>query len=383
MKRVYFDNAATTPLDEQVLEAMLPYMKSKFGNPSAVHGFGRETRAAIEKARKIVANCLNCSTGEIFFTSGGTESNNKAIKRTIYDLGIKHIVTSPIEHYSVSHTVEFLEKDHGVEVHYVKLDELGRVVLQDLELKLAAVDETCLVSLMHGNNEIGNLIDLELVSEICAQFSAYFHTDTVQTVAHIPIDLQKTKVHFLSGSAHKFNGPKGEGFLYINSDVKINPHMHGGGQERNMRPGTENVYGIVGLGKAIELAHENMEEHRAYILDIKMYMARQLKENIPGVKFLGDWDGESLYTVLSVCFPENDKSSMLLFNMDIDGIACSAGSACSSGANTGSHVVRNFQPECAERTIRFSFSKYNNRDEVDYVIERLKVLYDVMVTGNP
>ncbi len=379
MKRVYFDNAATTPLDEEVLEAMLPYMKSKFGNPSAVHGFGRETRAAIEKARKTVANYLNCSTGEIFFTSGGTESNNQAIKRSVYDLGVKHIITSTIEHHSVAHSCDFLEKDAGVKVHYVNLDELGRIDYYDLESKLTSIDGTKLVSLMHANNELGNVMDLQLVSELCEKYGTYLHSDTVQTVAHFPIDLQRTRLHFMSGSAHKFHGPKGEGFIYINSDVKINPTLHGGGQERNMRSGTENVYGIVGLGKAVEIACDHKDGHRAHITDLKMYMAEQLQKNVPGVKFMGDWNGKCLYTVLSVCFPESDKSSMLLFNLDIDGIACSAGSACASGTSVGSHVIGQISPECAARTIRFSFSKYNNREEVDYVVEKLKALFAVTV----
>ena len=376
--RVYFDNAATTPLDEEVLNAMLPYMKEHFGNPSAIHSYGREARSAIEKARKTVAKYLNASTGEIFFTSGGTESSNMAIKCAVNDLGVKHIVSSEIEHHCVLHTVEEMQAK-GIQVHYVKLLQNGHIDLGNLKDILSKINEPVLVSLMYANNEIGNLLDLEQVSEICAERNAYFHTDTVQTIGHYKLDLQKLKIHFLTGSGHKFHGPKGIGFIYINSDVKIKPYISGGAQERNMRAGTENIYGIVGLGKAVELAYEHLDEHREHIEKMRNHFIERLKEEIPGVEFNGDYDGRCLYTVLNVSFPPSQHSAMLLFNLDINGIAASSGSACSSGSDVGSHVLKAMQADPNRPSIRFSFSKYNTIEEVEFVVEKLKELVPVAV----
>ena len=373
MKRIYFDNAATTALDKEVLDAMLPYMTTQFGNPSSIYSYGRESRLAIETARKSVAKLLNAHPGEIFFTSGGTESNNTAILSAIRDLGCKHIISSPIEHHAVLHTVEHYGCGE-VSYSYVKLKQNGHVDLEDLEQQLASQKERCLVSLMHANNEIGNILDIDAVGELCKKYQAIFHSDCVQTVGHYPLDLRKSAVHFISAAGHKFHGPKGVGLLYVNDNVKVKPFIFGGGQERNMRAGTENLYGIVGFAKALELAMANYEKDSQYIQSIKTYMAEQLRKNIPGVAFNGDQEGRCLYTVLSVAFPKTEKSEMILFNLDINNICVSGGSACSSGADQGSHVIRAINNNPNLVTVRFSFSKYNTRDEVDAVVEKLKEL---------
>ena len=374
MEKIYFDNAATTALDTEVLNEMMPFLTQKYGNPSSIYSYGRETRIAIEMARKKVAKILNAHPAEIFFTSGGTESSNTAIQSAVRDLGCKHIITSHIEHHAVTHTVEHLDNLDVVKVSYVKLLPNGHVDLEDLEKLLAASDVKTLVSLMHANNEIGNILDIFEVGELCKLYNAIFHSDTVQTVGHFPFDLRNTPVHFVTGAAHKFHGPKGVGILYINENVRIKPFIHGGGQERNMRAGTENVYGIVGFGKALEMATNQHEEDSAYIGTIKYYMHEQLKIHIPGVGFNGDVLGNSLYTVLSASFPKTEKSEMILFNLDINSICASGGSACTSGADQGSHVIRAINNNPNQVTVRFSFSKHNTKEEVDIVVEKLKEL---------
>lgn len=374
MNRIYFDNAATTTLDKEVLEAMLPYMTTHFGNPSSIYSYGRESRLAIETARKTVAKLLNAHPGEIFFTSGGTESNNTAILSAIRDLGCRHIITSPIEHHAVLHTVEHYDNRDQVTSSYVKLLPDGHVDLADLEDQLASHGERCLVTLMHANNEVGNLLDIDAVGNLCKKYNAIFHSDCVQTVGHYPLDLRKTPVHFISGAGHKFHGPKGVGILYINDNIKIKPMIYGGGQERNMRAGTENLYGIVGFAKALELAMTNYERDSQYIQSLKTYMMEQLRAQIPGVHFNGDAEGRCLYTVLSVAFPKTERSEMILFNLDLQNICVSGGSACSSGADVGSHVIRAINNNPNLVTVRFSFSKHNTRVEVDEVVKKLKEL---------
>jgi cysteine desulfurase len=369
--RIYFDNAATTALDPRVLEAMMPYLTEKFGNPSSIYSYGRETRMAIETARKSVAKILNAHPAEIFFTSGGTESSNTAIRAAINDLGCKHIVTSPIEHHAVTHTVEHLDKSGSAKLSYVKLLSNGHVDLSDLERLIVASGEKTLVTLMHANNEIGNILDIHAVGNICKLHNAIFHSDTVQTVGHFPFDLRNTPVHFITGASHKFHGPKGVGVLYINENVKIKPFIHGGGQERNMRAGTENLYGIVGFAKALEIATEKYEEDSNYIRDLKFYMHDELYKKIPGISFNGDVSGKSLYTVLSVSFPKTEKSEMLLFNLDINNICASGGSACTSGADQGSHVIRAINNNPNQVTVRFSFCTHNTRAEIDEVVKKL------------
>lgn len=371
MKRIYFDNAATTSLDPQVLETMMPYLTEKFGNPSSIYSYGRETKMAIETARKSVAKMLNAHPAEIFFTSGGTESSNTAIQAAVRDLGCKHIITSKIEHHAVLHTVTHLDNLDLVNVSYVKLLPGGHVDLEDLEKLLAESKEKTLVTLMHANNEIGNLLDIDAVGKLCKKYKAIFHSDTVQTVGHFPLDLRNTPVHFITAAAHKFHGPKGVGMLYINENVKIEPFVHGGGQERNMRAGTENLYGIVGFAAALQMAIDRQEEDREYISGLKKYMHDQLNDKIKNVGFNGDTFGKCLYTVLSVCFPKTEKSEMILFNLDINNICASGGSACTSGAEQGSHVIRSVNNNPNQVTVRFSFCRHNTREEIDEVVSRL------------
>lgn len=374
MNRIYFDNAATTALDPTVFEAMMPFFTEKFGNPSSIYSYGRDTRMAIETSRKTVAKILNAHPAEIFFTSGGTESSNTAIQASIRDLGCTRIITSPIEHHAVSHTVEHLDNLDVIKKSYVKLLADGHIDLDDLEELLAASEEKTLVSLMHANNELGNILDINAVGEICKRHHAIFHSDTVQTVGHFPFDLRNTPVHFITGAAHKFHGPKGVGILYINENVRIKPFIHGGAQERNMRAGTENIYGIVGFAKALELAAANYEADKIYIGGIKEYMFQQLKLKIPGVGFNEDVAGKCLYTVLSASFSKTEKSEMLLFNLDINNICASGGSACTSGSSEGSHVIRAINSNPNQVAVRFSFCKHNTKEEVDVVVDKLRDL---------
>lgn len=372
MERIYLDNAATTALDPQVLEAMMPYLTTHFGNPSSIYSYGRECRLAIENARKTTAKILNAHPAEIFFTSGGTESSNTAIMAAVRDLGCKHIISSKIEHHATLHTVEHLHCNNEATLSYVALLPNGHVDLQDLERLLASSEEKCLVTLMHANNEIGNMIDIHAVGELCKKYQAIFHSDTVQTVGHFPFDLRNTPVHFITGAGHKFHGPKGVGMLYINENVRIKPFVHGGSQERNMRAGTENLYGIVGFAKALELATANYETDSAYIKSLKLYMMEELQQHISHVSFNGDPLGNSLYTVVSASFPKTEKSEMILFNMDINNICASGGSACTSGADAGSHVIRAINSNPNQVTVRFSFCKHNTKAEIDSVVAQLK-----------
>ena len=371
-QRIYLDNAATTALDPQVLDVMMPYLTTHFGNPSSIYSYGRESRMAIENARKSVAKILNAHPAEIFFTSGGTESSNTAITAAVRDLGCKHIISSVIEHHATTHTVEYLHKTGEAKLSYVNVLPDGHIDLQDLERLLAESEDKCLVTLMHANNEIGNMLSLHEVGNICKKYQAIFHSDTVQTVGHFPFDLRNTPVHFITGAGHKFHGPKGIGILYINENVKIEPFVHGGSQERNMRAGTENLYGIVGFAKALEIATEHHEAESIYIKDLKYYMIESLQKNIPDVGFNGDPFGDSLYAVLSVSLPKTEMSEMLLFNLDINGICASGGSACTSGADQGSHVIRAINNNPNRVTVRFSFSKHNTTSEIDTVVEQLK-----------
>ena len=303
MSRIYFDNAATTSLDPEVLTVMMPFLTEKFGNPSSVYSYGRETKLAIENARKSVAKILNANPGEIFFTSGGTESTNTAVNAAIRDLGCKHIITSSIEHHATLHTVEYLAHSGQAKLSYVNLTPNGHVDMNHLEELLAGSPDRTVVTLMHANNEIGNLLDIKAVGELCRKYDAIFHSDTVQTVGHYPFDLKNTYIHFLNGAGHKFHGPKGVGILYVNENIQIKPYINGGSQERNMRAGTENLYGIVGFAKALEMATATYEKDSEYIKGLKTYMGTQLQELFPGVLFNGDTNGRSLYTVLNVSFP--------------------------------------------------------------------------------
>jgi cysteine desulfurase len=372
----YFDNAATTPLDPEVLETMLPFMREHFGNPSSIHGHGRKVRAAIENARKTIAHLINASPAEITFTSGGTEADNYAAFGSIRTLGLRHAITSPLEHHAVLHTLQALEKSGDVQLSYVRHDERGRLDLDHLDELLATQPRT-FVSLMHANNEIGNLNDIQTIGDICQRHDAVFHTDTVQTMGHYRHDVQQLKNHYLVGSAHKFHGPKGVGFLYRRSGVQAGPLIHGGAQERNVRAGTENVYGIVGLAKALEIACSHMADHQRHIQGLKDRFIARLRAEIEDVDFNGysATADQSLYTVLSVSLPPSEMNEMLLFNLDINHVSVSGGSACSSGANTGSHVLTALGCDPSRGAIRFSMSKYNTAAEVDFAVEQLAKMY--------
>lgn len=369
---VYFDNAATTPLDEEVFQAMLPYLRQHYGNPSSAHVHGRKTRDAIEIARKNIANILKASPSEIFFTSGGTEADNTAIYSAIRGMGIKHAITSRLEHHAVLNTLQWLEKNGEIRLSYVSNDEKGNLDIQHLEDLLAA-NERSFVSIMHGNNEIGNLNEIELIGEVCRKYDAIFHTDTVQTMGHFTFDLTKLNVHFLVGSAHKFHGPKGIGFLYVRNSVKALPLVLGGSQERLLRAGTENVAGIVGLSKALEIADANIDAHKKHLDNLKRCCIDQLKNNFPEAKFngnSGDTD-KSLYTVLSVSFPSTIAPELLI-GLDFNGISASGGSACNS--HKGSHVLSALNCHSSRQVIRFSFSRYNTIEEIHFLIEKLTAL---------
>ncbi len=375
--RVYLDNAATTPMDEQVCERVYEVMQEHYGNPSSIHEQGRQSRTVIEKARKSIAKKLDVAPGEIFFTSGGTEADNMALNCAVFDRGVNHVITSKIEHHAVLHPIERLESFGYIKVDYVRLKENGHVDLNHLEELLQAnKDRSSMVSLMHANNEIGNLLDIQQVGQLCEIYQALFHSDTVQTFAHLPLHVKDSKADFITASAHKFHGPKGVGLIYINNDVQVKPFIHGGSQERNMRGGTENIYGIAGLAKAFEVAYDELESQKQTVQELKDYMKGRLREAIPDVVFNGDTSPEnSLFTVLNVGLPSSPNGEMLLFNLDIEGISASGGSACSSGSDIGSHVLSELLGNENDRiNVRFSFSKYNTKEEVDYAVSKLKEL---------
>lgn len=374
--RVYLDNAATTPLAPEVAEAMIPLLKNEFGNPSSTHYFGRQAKAVIETSRRSIAKLLNCSPSELIFTSGGTEADNMALSTAILTLGVKRIISTSIEHHAVGHTIEALEKEKQVEAVWLRVDAKGHIDLEELENYLKDEKPT-LVSLMHANNEIGTLLPLEKVSKLCRQYGAYFHSDTVQTMGHYPFDLKALDIDFITCAAHKFHGPKGIGFLYVNKNVKAEALIHGGAQERGLRGGTENLYGIVGLAKAMELANTDIDEHQRHVQGLKDYMMGQLKSQFPEVYFHGETNPEkSLYTVLNVCLPSTEKASMLLFTLDLKGVACSGGSACSSGSVKGSHVLEGIGADGSRPNARFSFSRYTTQAEIDFALEQLKEIYE-------
>src|ERR1700744_238642 len=372
--RVYLDNAATTPLDPVVMQEMVKVMENTYGNPSSIHAHGREARTLIERSRKTIANLLGTSPSEIFFTSSGTEADNMAIRCGIADHGIKHAITSRIEHHAVIHTFEALEKAGVIKLSFVNLDKKGNIDLEHLETLLKDNDRS-FVSIMHANNEIGTLSDMERIGDLCEAYNAICHCDTVQTMGHYKHDLSKLKAHFVVCSAHKLHGPKGVGFLYISHRIKIKPLIYGGAQERNMRGGTENIYGIVGLAKALEMAYADMEQHQHNMQGLKTYMIDQLVENIPGIEFNGETDtAKSLYTVLNVSFPAMEMADMLLFNLDIAGISASGGSACSSGSDIGSHVLTAIGTSPSRPAVRFSFSKNTAKEDIDYTVAKLREL---------
>jgi len=375
---IYLDNAATTPMATEVVDKMYEILKHDFGNPSSTHSFGRNAKAIIENARRSIAKMINCQPKEIVFTSGGTEADNMAILCAVKDLGVNHIITSEIEHHAVGHAVETVVAKHNVKVSYVKFTDNGHVDLENLEALLSEHEGKSIVSLMHANNEVGNLLPIQKVSQLCRQYNAYFHSDTVQTMGHYPVDLEQLDIDFITCSAHKFHGPKGIGFLYVNKELQIKPFIEGGAQERGLRGGTENISGIVGLTKALELANTDIQDHINHVQGIKTHMIESLRAKIEGVSFNGDINPESsLYTVLNVLLPNFRKEEMLLFLLDLEGIACSGGSACTSGANVGSHVLQGIKADTTRSNVRFSFSRYTTKREVDVTIDKLvKIMAD-------
>jgi cysteine desulfurase len=371
--KVYLDNAATTPMAPEVIDRMAEVMRENFGNPSSTHSYGRDSKAIIEVARREVAKVINAEAKEIIFTSGGTEADNMAIACAVNDAGVTRIISSTIEHHAVGHTIEKLK---GVKVDWVNLSEKGEVDFNHLE-ELLKTGEKTLVTLMHANNEIGTLLDVKAVSVLCKKYNAFFHSDTVQTMGHYNIDVQDLGADFITCAAHKFHGPKGIGFLYAKKSLSVTPIIQGGAQERGLRGGTENLIGIAGLAKALELASHDIEGHIEHVQGLKTYMMDQLKQRVPDVRFHGQTDpSKSLYTVLNVCFPPFDNKSMLLFLMDLKGVACSGGSACNSGSNIGSHVLRGINADTNRPNTRFSFSRYTTKEEIDYA---LSVIEEVVV----
>jgi cysteine desulfurase len=373
--RIYLDNAATTPISEEVILEMGNCLRSLFGNPSSIHADGRKAKAAIEESRKKIAVLIGASIGEVFFTSGGTESNNMVLKNAVRDLGVTRLISSPLEHHCVLHSLESLAKENKINLIQLAVNQEGHVDYDQLEILLKDKTQKTLVSLMHANNEIGSMLDMERVSRLCVQYNTYLHSDTVQTIGHYHLDVSKTKIHFLSGAAHKFHGPKGVGFVYINSEATLKPFIDGGEQERKMRGGTENVYGIVGMACALDLAYSNLLERQKKIVSLRTYLKTHLVDTFEDIQFNGDSDG--LYTVLSVSFPQSPRSELLLFNLDINGISASGGSACSSGVEGGSHVLNALKLDPDRKTIRFSFSHYNTIEELDIVLDKLKKLVEL------
>lgn len=385
MKKVYFDSAATTQLRDDVITCITEVLKTEYGNPSSTHSYGRSSKSLLENARKEIAKLLNVSASEIIFTSGGTEADNLILCSAVRDLGIKRIISSRIEHHAVLHTLEWLQKEYSIQLDFVKVDECGQIDYNHLENLLTATSQKTLVSLMHVNNEIGNLLDLKRVALLCKEHNALFHSDTVQSVGHFELDFKEIPIDFAAAAAHKFHGPKGAGFAFIRKNSGIRSLIHGGEQERGLRAGTEAVYAIAGMAEALKLSYHKLEKERAYITELKDYFKEQLLTAIPGVKFNGSCDDNerSTYTLLNVCLPISaEKAMLLLFQLDLKGIACSKGSACQSGSEGGSHVLNEIlsQEDLSKPSIRFSFSSFNKKEEVDHVVEVLKEFIDSSIT---
>jgi len=377
MQKVYLDNAATTQVRQEVIERMQEALAQHYGNPSSTHSFGRSAKTAVEQARKTIAKTLNAQPSEIIFTSGGTEADNMILRCAVRDLEVKTIITSKIEHHAVLHTVEELEKEYGINLWFVDLDEFGNPNLGHLETLLKKDDSKKLVSLMHVNNEIGNITDIAAVGELCKANNALFHSDTVQSIGHYPWDVQGVHVDFLAAAAHKFHGPKGIGFAYIRKNSGLKPLILGGSQERGFRAGTESFHNIVGLEEAFIKSYEHLEEETKTIRELKRYFVERVLAEVSGAEcngLSGDME-KSTYTLANIRLPfDKQKGLMLLFHLDMKGIACSKGSACQSGSNQGSHVLNEILSgeELDKPSLRFSFSMYNTKEELDYAVEVLK-----------
>lgn len=374
MKQIYLDNAATTALHPEVIEVITKVMQETYGNPSSTHQFGRKARAIVEATRKAIAKHFNVSSQEVVFTSGGSEADNLILRNVVENLGVTHIITSKIEHHAVLHTVEALKRENEITVSYVNLNRKGDIDYKHLENLLDALKGKTLVSLMQINNEIGNILDVAKVCDLCKKYNALFHSDTVQVIGHFTLDLQKTPIDFIAASAHKFHGPKGVGFAIIKKGFGIKPILIGGEQERGARAGTENVHNIAGMHRALDIAYAEMTQDRQQIKELKKYFIAQLEQLNSAIDFNGNSDDleKSTYTILNVRFPK--EIPMLLFTLDLKAIAASGGSACQSGSNKGSHVLTTILPEkeAQKTSVRFSFSKYTTKNELDYVIGVLR-----------
>lgn len=372
MTTVYFDNAATTPISEESWKAMEPFLKEHFGNPSSTHSFGRKAKNAFEQARREIAKALDVLPGKIIFTGSGTEGNNTILNSAI-ELGVNHIITSPIEHHAVIHTLDHLKKASSIRVSMVSLDANGNIDLASLEEILKShPEDKKLVSLMHVNNEIGTILPINKVGDICQKHTTLFHSDTVQSIGTIPLDLTSSQLDFATCSAHKFHGPKGVGFIYAKDTSLLRSYIHGGSQERGHRAGTENVAGIIGMSTALCSSIDKIEENLKHLSKLKAHFITQIGTISSEIKIVGNNDEMASPKILNLCFPLNLTDDMFLFNLDLKGVAASGGSACSSGSNQGSHVIGNISELTDCRAIRFSFSKYNTMEEVDFAIEQIR-----------
>lgn len=371
--QVYLDYASTTPLIPEVRDAMIEVMNEVHGNPSSIHSFGRKAKTLVEEARKQIAESLNCSLSELFFTAGATESNNMILRSAVTDLNVTRIISSKIEHHCILHTLEDIQKSNPqLEIIYLKVNQAGQISAEALKELLSTSDKKTLVSIMHANNEIGTMIDMDAIAELCSLHGALFHSDIAQSFGKYHFDVQKTAVHFLSASAHKLYGPKGTGFVYIQSDNQITPLLFGGSQERNMRAGTENVAGICGFAKATTVAYNQLEERHNKTESLRNYFESEVLKRIPGAVINGTRTEGYLYNVASISFPQHEHGELMVFNLDISGIAISSGSACSSGVEKDSHVLQAIGHDPKRKTIRFSFSHLNTKEEIDYTLEKLE-----------
>ena len=381
MSTIYLDNAATTKVRDEVVQAMSSVIKNEYGNPSSTHSYGRSSKSIVELSRKEISEILNVKSSEIIFTSGGTEGDNMIIRNCVNNLDIEHIITTKIEHHAVTHTIDELLNTGKIKVSFVKLSKSGDVDLKDLENILKNSNQKCLVTLMHINNEVGNITDIGAVSKICKKHNSLFHSDTVQSVGHYDLDFEKIKIDFFVASAHKFHGPKGVGFAFVRKNTNLGSYITGGMQEKGLRAGTESVHNIVGMSEALKISAKNLRTEKKYISELKSYFITQIKKKIKDIKFNGLCEdiNKSTYTIVNVLLPiKRETGGLFMFKLDLKGIACSKGSACQSGSESGSHVLSEIQnnEDNEKVSLRFSFSIFNTKDEIDYVIEQVSSLID-------
>lgn len=372
--RIYFDNAATTPMHPDVIDTMISVMNDEYGNPSSIHRHGRSAKAIVEQARKTVAKTINASIGEIFFTSSATEANNMVLKNAVGDLGVARIISSATEHPCILESCDFIRREYGVDYVLLDVDQYGHINLGQLEELLSESDIKTLVSIMHVNNEIGTMSNINAIGNLCKQYDALYHCDAVQSVGKYDIDVQASNIHFLSGSAHKFHGPKGIGFVMISNDHMLSPFIHGGAQERNMRAGTENVGGIAGLARALQIMYDDRVIVLEHVLDLRNYFKQELNSTGIDIRYNGDQETNFAAHILSVSFPPGPKADMLVMNLDIAGISASSASACSAGIEEDSHVMHAIGHDADRKTIRFSFSRFNTRDEIDFLVDKIRTM---------